>query len=318
MNEPNTALNPNAANTQRPSDFFSEDELAYLREINPWRGIWSVMHCWGVIAATWVGVALWTNPLTILLGVMIVGTRQLGLFVITHDASHGALFRNRKLNDWVSEWLLNRPLTDEHIETYRRYHLQHHAHTQQPEDPDLPLASAFPTSRQSLHRKIFRDLTGQTGLNQYGRIFKSAFKGNTLAERLQRGWARLGPNILINMGIFAGFAAAGVWYLYFLLWWLPALTWNRLVVRLRNIGEHAVVPDNNDRLRNTRTTKANWLERAFIAPYNVHYHLEHHLVVNCPQYKLPEAHRMMLEKGHGPRMEIQPGYQAVLAKAAPV
>ena len=46
--------------------------------------------------------------------------------------------------------------------------------------------------------------------------------------------------------------------MYFVLWILPAFTWNRFVVRLRNIGEHAVVPDNDDRLRNTRTTLASW------------------------------------------------------------
>ena len=120
---------------------------------------------------------------------------------------------------------------------------------------------------------------------------------------------------MINLGFLAGFSAAGVWYLYFLLWLLPSLTWYRMVVRIRNIGEHAVVPDNNDRLRNTRTTKANWLERAFIAPYHVHYHLEHHLLVNCPHYRLPRAHRFLLDKGLGEKMEIQSGYPSVIRMA---
>ena len=35
--------------------------------------------------------------------------------------------------------------------------------------------------------------------------------------------------------------------------------------RIRNIAEHAVVPDNDDPLRNTRTTLANPLERLLIA-----------------------------------------------------
>ena len=55
--------------------------------------------------------------------------RQLGLFVLTHDASHMALFSNRKLNDWVAQWVLNRPHTDASIDVYRRYHIQHHLHT---------------------------------------------------------------------------------------------------------------------------------------------------------------------------------------------
>jgi len=34
-----------------------------------------------------------------------------------------------------------------------------------------------------------------------------------------------------------------------------------------------------------------------------------------PCYNLPRAHRLMLAKGYGPRMEIQPGYIAMLALA---
>jgi fatty acid desaturase len=49
------------------------------------------------------------------------------------------------------------------------------------------------------------------------------------------------------------------------------------VARLRSIAEHAVVPDDDDPLRNTRTTAAGPLARAFLAPYWVNYHLEHHL-----------------------------------------
>ena len=297
---------------QRPSDFFSESEIAQLREISDWRGALSVVHCWAVILFTWVVVATWTNPLTVILGIMIIGTRQLGLFVLTHDASHMALLRNRRLNDWVAQWILNRPHTDASIEVYRRYHIQHHLHTQQADDPDLVLSAPFPISKRSLWRKFVRDLSGQTGWKQYARLINSACSGDTWRAKLRNGWARLGPNIIINLVFLAGFSLAGVWYLYFLLWVLPSLTWYRLVVRIRNIGEHAVVPDNNDRLRNTRTTKANWLERALIAPYNVQYHLEHHLLVNCPHYRLPLAHRFLLDKGLGDKMEIQTGYPSVL------
>ena len=176
--------------------------------------------------------------------------------------------------------------------------------TQQADDPDLALSAPFPISKKSLRRKFIRDLTGQTGWKQYSRLINSAFSGDTWRQKLANGLARLGPNIAINLAFLTAFSLAGVWYLYFLLWVVPSLTWYRLVVRIRNIGEHAVVPDDDDRLRNTRTTTANWLERAFIAPYNVQYHLEHHLIVNCPHYRLPLAHRLLLNKGLGDKMEI--------------
>lgn len=304
---------------QRPQDFFSEADISRLKEVSDARSAWLVAHCWGVIVLTWVVVALWTNPLTVLLAVPIIGARQLGLAILSHDGAHFSLFRNRRVNDWVCEWLLSRPLLGGSIDGYRRYHLKHHRYTQQPEDPDLPLSAPFPITPASFRRKVIRDLTGQTGWKQLRSDLAKAFSSSdplaSRGERLRLGARRLGPSLLINVVFLAGFTAAGVWYLYFLLWWLPYLTWNRLVVRIRNIGEHAAVPDNDDRLRNTRTTRANWLERALIAPYFVNYHLEHHLFVACPCYHLPEAHRLLIGQGLASRMEIQPGYPAMLRQA---
>jgi fatty acid desaturase len=88
-----------------------------------------------------------------------------------------------------------------------------------------------------------------------------------------------------------------------------------LVSRIRNIAEHAMVPDDGDPLRNTRTTHAGWLERAFIAPYWVNYHLEHHLFLFVPCWRLPAAHRLLRAKGFAPRMELRAGYREVLRLA---
>ena len=88
-----------------------------------------------------------------------------------------------------------------------------------------------------------------------------------------------------------------------------------VIPRIRNIAEHAVVPDSSDPLRNTRTTHANFLERLFIAPYYVNYHLEHHLLFYVPCYNLPRVHRILSESRHAARMEVQPNYAAVLRLA---
>ena len=312
MNETSTET------VDRASDVFSRDEIRYLAERNDLRGAWLLVHCWGTIFLAWAVAIIWTNPLTILLGILVVGARQLGLGVIQHDAAHYSLFRNRKLNDWAAEWFCNRPLLGASVDAYRKYHLQHHRFTQQENDPDLPLSAPFPTTRKSMRRKIIRDLTGQTGWKQRSQTIKNCFrKKDGSGFSLVRGLTRLGPNLLINVAFFAVFALAGKWYLYFLLWIVPNMTWELLISRIRNIGEHGAVPDNDDRLRNTRTTMANPIERLFLAPYYVNYHLEHHLLVSCPCYKLPEAHRMLVEKGLAPQMEIQPSYPAMLRVAAP-
>ena len=102
---------------------------------------------------------------------------------------------------------------------------------------------------------------------------------------------------------------------YVWLWVLPLLTWFQLFSRIRNIAEHAVTGDRNDRLRNTRTTHAHQFERWFVAPYWVNYHLEHHLYAFVPCWKLRDAHRLLIERGLASQMELSPSYAAVLRQA---
>ena len=119
----------------------------------------------------------------------------------------------------------------------------------------------------------------------------------------------------VNGIVFAALTAAGIWWAYPLLWLAPLLTWMMVITRIRNIAEHAVVPDSDDPLRNTRTTKASLVERALIAPYFVNYHLEHHLLFYVPCYNLPKLHAILMRSPYASKMEIQPGYASVLRLA---
>ena len=155
----------------------------------------------------------------------------------------------------LSQWFCAWPIFAD-IVAYRRYHLGHHAHTQQPDDPDLVLSAPFPITKASYRRKFWRDVTGQTGYSQ-----RKAQLINALGERswpatrrLRHFRATLGAQIAANGVLFGGLALAGVWWAYPLLWLVPLLTWMMVITRIRNIAEHAVVPDGNDPLRNTRTT----------------------------------------------------------------
>src|SRR5207245_7596667 len=107
----------------------------------------------------------------------------------------------------------------------------------------------------------------------------------------------------------------GVWSSFRLLWPVPLFTCMMAISPIRNIAEHAVVPDSDDPLHNTRTTRAGFLERLFIAPYYVNYHLEHHLLFYVPCYNLPRVHEILSRSPHAARMEVQPNYLAVLRLA---
>lgn len=297
-----------------PTKVFSPAEMAVLRKRSDITGLLCVAHCWIVIFSMMALFAVWPNPLTFIAAVIVIGTRQLGLGILNHDAAHGVLTQTRWLNEWVGQWLCAYPGLGNMI-AYRHYHLEHHRKTQQPDDPDLVLSAPFPITRSSYRRKFIRDITGQTGIKLKSAQIRRAFAGKTLAERLGTFWYRLGPQTIMQLILLAGFIVVGKWYYYLIFWVLPEITWQQVVTRIRNIAEHAVVPDNNDVFRNARTTYANWLERAVIAPYWVNYHVDHHLLFYVPCYNLPKLHGMLLAKGFGPKMEIQPDYLTMMKLA---
>jgi fatty acid desaturase len=294
-------------------DYFSPTEWASLTQRSNWRGLLLVAHCWAVIGAAMLMGTLW--PLTIPLAVLIIGTRQLGLFVLMHDAAHGGLHRNRRVNDWVATWLCSSTL-----KAYRPYHLQHHRFVQQTEDPDLVLSAPFPISRASLARKVWRDLSGQT-------FFKQRFGG--LVQRLRSrgaqrpGAAGAGQEIARDSRFLIGnalgllvFAATGHGWVWLTMWLLPMATWLPLISRIRNIAEHALVQRNEaDPLRQARTTQASWVERILVAPYWVNYHAEHHLFTALPCWQLPRAHALLAQRGVTAGMEVQAGYLGLLRRA---
>jgi fatty acid desaturase len=297
-------------------ELVSQEELALLRERVEWKGIALIAHAWAVVFGSIALVAIVPNPLTYLLAVILIGSRQLGLAILMHDGAHGCLSRNEKRNLLLSQWFCAYPVFAETL-AYRSYHLTHHVRTQQEDDPDLVLSAPFPITRASYRRKFWRDISGQTGYEQRKAQIINAMGDPAWPwrQRLRYFSEKLGPQIAANAILFAGLAAAGVWWAYPLLWLVPLFTWQMVITRIRNIAEHAVVPDNDDPLRNTRTTRANWLERLFIAPYWVNYHLEHHLFLFVPCWRLPEAHRVLLAKGYGPKMELRRGYLEVLRRA---
>jgi fatty acid desaturase len=300
----------------RARELMTDDELVAVRTRVLWKSVGLIVHAWALILGAIAMVALWPNPFTFLLAVAIIGSRQLGLAILMHDGAHGALANSTGLNNALSQVFCAYPIFAE-TQAYRRYHLQHHAHTQQDDDPDLVLSAPFPITRPSYRRKFWRDISGQTGFAQRKAQFLNALGDRSwpLARRAAFFWSKLGPQFVVNAILFAGLAAAGVWWAYPLLWLLPLMTWMMVITRIRNIAEHAVVPDSDDPLRNTRTTHAGFLERLFVAPYYVNYHLEHHLLFYVPCYNLPRVHQILARGPHAARMEVQPSYAAVLRLA---
>jgi fatty acid desaturase len=303
-----------------PKTIFSAEEWRQLTHRSSWRGMWLVTHAWGTIAACIALVALWPNPLTWLIAVMVVGTRQLGLAILMHEAAHGGLHRNQAINEWVGQWLCAVPVGAD-LASYRSYHLQHHKFTQQKEDPDLPLSAPFPISKDSYLRKAIRDLTGRTFVKQRLPLLRSLVRSRAPSEAVTHesfvatGREKMARFLAVNALLFVLFwlAGAGSWFVA--VWLLAMASWLPLVTRIRNIAEHACTSTGTDPFSHARTTLANPIERLLIAPYWVNYHAEHHLFMYLPCYRLPAAHRLLVDKGLIQRMDVRAGYRDVMRLA---
>lgn len=302
---------------------FTADEIRELRVIREHRAWLTLLVNYGLIAASMAVVAYAPNALTVIVALFIIGTRQLGFAVVMHESAHHTLFGNRKLNDFVGNWLAAYPIYLS-ADMYRTHHLEHHAKTWTDGDPDLSLAKGFPVSKASMLRKVARDLFGITGFKQLIGTTYLVLKvvrgeqvdAGTLPLRLERGPAirMVVGTIVTNLILFGILWALGHPLLYLL--WLGAwLTTNKLVARIRSIAEHAVVPDPTDPIGQTRTVRAGWLERLLIAPNRVQYHLEHHLLMTVPHYNLPKFHEMLRERGLLEDACIADNYAQVLRAA---
>ncbi len=148
-----------------PTEKFSPEDMAKVRARSDLTGALCVVHAWAVIAGSMALFALLPNPITFVVAVVLIGSRQLGLAILMHDGAHGVLMRTRAANEFVSQRFSAFPVFTDTI-PYRHYHLVHHRTTQQADDPDFGLSAPFPITPSSFRRKMIRDITGQTGFKQ--------------------------------------------------------------------------------------------------------------------------------------------------------
>lgn len=320
-----TIQNQISSLTSTVSPKLTRDELAPFLAKSNLQGVWMLFFNWALIILSFVFVAWWPHLVSILLAVLIIGGRQLGLGVLMHDCAHNALFKSDRLNRWVGQWLCAAPLLANRA-SYWKIHAQHHRLIGTPQDPDLSNYQAYPITSQSLRRKVFRDLSGQTGikilLGTFGQgrdLFSLGKKKSTQEETNPTDITlakHLTAPLLVNGVLLALLWLSGHPGLY-LLWVVAYLSAYMLFARLRQIAEHGAVPDltSTNPLLNTRTTVARWWERLTIAPNHVHYHLEHHLYPTVPPYRLAVLHDYLKSQSNYAKVAFPHGYRQVLKLA---
>ncbi|TMH70044.1 MAG: fatty acid desaturase, partial [Betaproteobacteria bacterium] len=249
-----------------------------LTRRSAWRASAAVLEDFAVLAAAIaLALAYWPSPLVLVPAVLVIGTRQHALFVITHDAAHYLLYERRWLNDFVGR--LCAMLQGLSMCTYRVIHRLHHNNLYGALDPDTALHGGYPRGRMYLIRKLAKDLSGLTAWKTYAYFLGGAPALNTTTNvavrplddtsAKLRAEARTDRNFVIAFHLVAlgAFAASGYLLQYLVLWVLPLVTVVQAILRLRAIAEHGATTDFSSPLTAARTNLGpGWL-RWLIFPH---------------------------------------------------
>lgn len=275
-----------------------------LRRIPNVRNAISVASMYAQTVAVIVATTWWNHPVGWLLGVLLMGRAHAQFLSLMHEAAHRLLFSKKQLNDWVGRWLIGYPAFT-NTDAYRRVHMAHHRDEFGPEEPDIPLYANYPISPASFRRKLLRDVTGQTGWKLLRQQFAGLGGADPLTRRSQR------KILAVQVGLLAVSIAFGSPQAYLVLWLLPHLTVWRVINRLRSVAEHGGMQRGNDRRVATHAIRQLPMARFYLVPYNIGFHLSHHVDSGIPFRSLPEYHRELQRAGYLTADLEYPSYRAV-------
>jgi fatty acid desaturase len=273
-----------------------------LRTIASWRNAGSVVSLYVQTA-----ILIWASvryPFTLPLTFLLMGRAFAQFASLMHEAAHRLLFADKGINDWVGRWILGFPAFTS-TDAYRRVHMAHHRDEFGPDEPDMALYAGYPIGRASLRRKLIRDATGQTGVKLMRQLL-----GNV--RSIDRRSRRTVWKILAVQGVLLAAAiASGHWWLYPVLWLGPYLTVWRVINRLRSIAEHGGMQRSKDRRQTTHSVRQHLLGRFILVPYNIGWHLAHHVDSGIPFRNLPRFHTALAAAGYVDSTFEYPSYPAI-------
>ncbi|HEX7154272.1 MAG TPA: fatty acid desaturase [Thermoanaerobaculia bacterium] len=277
-------------------DLISDVELHRFSSHNVWRWLAAVAFEWIVITALFAVAFRFPHWYVWLPVALLIGTRQHGLAVLAHDGAHHLVVRSHFWNDVLTNYFTTYPLTFT-VQGYRTTHLQHHWYLETPEDPSKvsvdkhPEEWTFPMPKRNFIRMFLRDLTL---LSQRAALSLMKYLWDIPGGRT--------PHVIriavMHAAAIAAFAYTGHLWAYLLLWIVPLYTVTVACYRLRSVAEHSGIGPQSERysrnvidnLRTTRTTTGSGLSQYLLIPYNVSYHIEHHLFPSIPTFNLRGLH----------------------------
>jgi len=201
-----------------------------------------------------------------------------GISLFTHEAVHGTLSENRRINAVLGAACAIPVL--QNYSAYRVLHLRHHQHLGEDGDPD--------------HYANYTRWTWLVFAMNWARLLVGypvyiiaipilGFKHGTAKARVGILTEVAATGLLVGLVWYSPLPAAWIWHA----WGIPMLLIN-IMVNIRGMSQHTLLEHVDDEVQGTRSILTNPLVRYFMC--NENYHLEHHLYPGVPWHQLPKVH----------------------------
>lgn len=264
------------------------EKRAVIRELHRLKPTWNLIGL--VFVALWfaggvlvLAVSGWPLHLA---GYAVIGVAIHGLGNLMHEAIHGNLFRNRRLDRLVG-FVAGIPALFS-VTAYRVTHLIHHRHNRTKLDPDE--LTNLTTDRHLLSLAFYSWIV--VGVVLY--LLHVPITALRRGRRRER--AAIVAEYLFIAGLYASIFAVAAHYhasgLVVQLWVIPLL-FAAVFVNVRGWAEHMMTVPGHP-LTQSRTITSNRL-LSFLN-INLNYHLEHHLFPAMPWYNLPRLHALLQDE----------------------
>ena len=254
----------------------------------------AVAQTFGVVIAAGVSNTWWAWVLAFVW----MGRGHALLNILAHEAAHRLLFTNRAANDGIGRWVLGYP-TLQPFGVYRRSHFAHHRDEMGPDEPDIELYRGYPVPRDSWHRKLRRDATGESASKNVKALAVAARRGVPDAMQI----------VAVQLILF-GSSIALQRPIAYVVWIGSWSTLWKVSNRLRAIAEHGGMERSPDRRRASHVIRQGPIARLMMVPYHTGWHLAHHVDMGVPWRNLPRFHAELVASGWVTPAIVYPTYRA--------
>lgn len=273
-------------------------DISQYRMQSTVRSLYEIAKDWALIFLILAIVFYYPHWWSIGIAIPVIGAIQYNLLVLLHDAQHGLLSRQRRLNDLLATWLLAAPFGVVFSKS-RLVHMRHHQHLGLSEaDPDYPLYCTKDPAPKDTFQQFILHFLRQVLWAKLTRVFLAApNKNNEVAVKpVSNNTSEAVAVLVCQAVIFLLFLLTGYWHAYFYLWLLPLITVATFLNDMRIFCEHSNPQDEAHASKGLLISYiSNPVERFFFGPHHMNYHAEHHFFPYVPHYHLPKIRKTLID-----------------------